>query len=134
MQNSTQFSDDVEPQTMLQVRIFHRDETGAVRDSTYAQRAYGLAWLQGEGRKAVAALIRIREFLELLALAAEERDELPADLVKRVLDEIEDEFTNQGDLGWYVRSMEQFFQYAEALPPARDQEGVPLDPSLVPAT
>ncbi|MBX3328354.1 MAG: hypothetical protein U0223_03900 [Nitrospira sp.] len=134
MQNSTQFQEDVKPRTLLQVRVFHRDETGVVRDETQEthRKARGLAYLQDGGHKAVRGLFRTRELLQLLALAAEEREDISVSLVQRVLDEIEDELNDTGDLGWYVQSMEKFFQQAEALPAESRAEHETPDQSVAP--
>lgn len=114
----------VRPQNMLQVRIFSRDEIGVVRDETHEthRKARGLAHLQNEGYKAVQGLLRTRELLQVLALAAKNQSEVSADLVSHTLEEIKDELHDGGDLGWYVRTMQNLFEQAEGLPPGRGLE------------
>lgn len=94
-----------------------RDETQETH-----RKARGLAHLQNEGYKAVQGLLRTRELLQVLALAAKNQSEVSAELVSHTLEEITDELHDVGDLGWYVRTMQNLFEHAEALQPGSGLE------------
>lgn len=107
-----------EPTTRLQIRVLYRDRAGSISDVTQddGREGRGLADLQERSACASFGLCRTRELLELLALAAENRELIDAVLVRRVLSELETELSHSGDLGHYVRYTEALFEDALALP------------------
>jgi len=105
-------------QTMLQLRVVLQDKQGSVRDVTHDDEGdgYGLGDLQERSCNASDCLSRVRELLQLLALASENREQVATTLVQRVLEEVDMNLEDMGDLGHYVRYTQGLFENAMALP------------------
>lgn len=103
---------------MLQIRVVLQDLKGSVRDVTQdvEHNGYGLKDLQEGSVHASDCLNRVRELLQVLALAAENREHVDAALVKRVLDEVTLDLEDSSDLGHYVQYTQYLFEGAMALP------------------
>ena len=105
-----------EAKTMLQIRVLRQNQQGTIRDVTQDDELdLGLNDLQERSAQASDCLSRVRELLQLLALAAENREHVEAALVQRVLEEVGMNLEDSGDLGNNVRYTEELFEGAMAL-------------------
>lgn len=112
-----QSNESVERKVMLQIRVLYQDETGKIRDVTQDEEEdRGLKNLQWMSSGASDGLLRTKELLQLLALAVENREQVDAALVQRVLEEVELAIEDCSDLGSYVHFTERLFEEAMALP------------------
>src|SRR5690242_12985736 len=91
--------------SILHARLLYLDCNGQIRDVTQDEDKYGfgLKSLQQLGANAADELVRIDELLDVLALAAENRSQIDAALVRRVLQEVGTCLDQSGDLASYVR-------------------------------
>ena len=113
----TQPKQSVETKVGLQLRVLYRDHTGKISDVTQDDDLdIGLKDLQHCSSSAHSGLMRTKELLELLALAAENREQVDAALVRRVCEELQLELSPGGDLEHYVSHTEQLFEEAVAMP------------------
>jgi hypothetical protein len=112
-----QLKEPVEHKVGLQIRVLYRDSTGKISDVTQNDEVdRGLTDLQKRSTSASDSLSRVRELLQLLALAAENRKHVDAALVQRVLEEVRFDLEDSGELGNYVHYTEKLFEGAMALP------------------
>lgn len=104
---------------MLHARVLLRDRSGKISDVTSdkSEFGYGLEDLKGRASHAADQLARIQELLKLLALATENRSNVDADLVRRVLKEVEMGIEDCSDLTNFVHYTQRLFEEAEPLPP-----------------
>ena len=113
----TQPKQSVETKVGLQLRVLFRDRNGKIRDVTRDDELdLGLKDLRSRSSAAHLGLIRTKELLQLLALAAENREQVDAALVRRIFEELEHELFPGGDLGDYVSYTEELFGEAVAMP------------------
>ncbi len=61
-------------------------------------------------------LNRVRELLQLLTLATENREQVEAALVERIIEEVEVDLVDGGELGDYVSYTQELFEEATAVP------------------
>ena len=120
MTKSKQAKEQGNSKVMLHARVFLRNGAGEIFDVTRDDEdyGYGLKSLARMGLYAADEIVRITELLDVLALAAENRSQIDAGLVRRVLEEVSVWLDQSGDLASYVRHSQELFEQAEALPPS----------------
>ncbi len=101
------------------MRLLHPDKTGALCDATLDPDlgGFGLTSLRRQASSAAEGVVKVRELLELLALASEEQSAVPAHLVQRVVSEILIELRKSGEVGSFVQHIDELLEHAEPLPP-----------------
>ncbi len=119
----------VEQKVLLQGRILYRSRDGEVTEQT-DNDTMGLNGWATRSSHAKLSLLRVNDLLQLLALAVEDRSEIDAAVVRRVLEEVERELEEGGDLGCYVLATQELFEDAEALPPLSGAQMQPASRTL----
>lgn len=106
----------VEPRVMLHGRVLYRNRDGKIDDVTH-QNHWGLKKFAEDGALTIDILDRCRQRLDLLFMAAEHRPQVDASLVRLAVEDIRNDFEQDGELSGYIHLTQEMFEYSEALPP-----------------
>jgi hypothetical protein len=118
-----------EPMLMLHGRIMFRNNHGEVSDVTHA-KVFGLKNFADAGATAIHILNQLRKRLDLLFMAAEHRSHVDSSLVRLVVEDINLDLMDGGDLAGYVHLTQEMFERSEALPPVSIPDSWDVSQSL----
>lgn len=107
---------NMEPRVMLHGRILYRNHEGEISDVT-EQNNLGLKRFAADGELALYILSQCKKRLDLLFMAAENRSQVDASLVRLAVEDVRTDLEEGSELRGYVDLTQELFKHSEALPP-----------------
>lgn len=105
-----------EPLLSLQAKVLSRDRDGRLSDVTH-QNQFDLNEVAEDGALAIHILNNCRKRLELLSMAAENRSQIEAGLVRLALDDLRIDLEEAGELAVYLDRTHELFCSSQAIAP-----------------
>ncbi|OQW32899.1 MAG: hypothetical protein A4E19_05980 [Nitrospira sp. SG-bin1] len=105
-----------DPLLMLHGRILLRGRDGEITDVT-EESAYALKKFAEDGSLVIHILNQCRKRLDLLSMAAENRSQMDASLVRLAIQDVQADLEDGSDLHGYIHLTQEMFEHSEALPP-----------------